>query len=245
MQRTVFILGGIMRLGARRVFYRSNKSKKIITVFLVLIIALVLIFASVFYCMCVLRPLVINMARTKAKEIGVMTINRVVSEKLKKENLDFSDIVNFTYDENGKIAALSSNVSVASRLKSDLAIEVTEAIRKISKSEVGITLGTLSGIDILYGTGPIIPIEIKPYGYANTDIKTKFHEEGINQTAFEVVAEVSSDISILMPTIEKSEKVETTVPIISTVIVGDVPQSYTNVDRDGYEYEDDVLQLKE
>ena len=234
-----------MRLGAKRLFYRSEKTKKIAGVIILLAIALSMISCFLFYSIYVLRPSVINMARAKAKEIGVMTINRVVAEKLQKEDINFSDIASLVYDENGRIAALHSNVSVASKLKSDLALEVTEAIGKISKSEVGITLGTLSGVDILYGTGPIIPIEIKPYGYANADIKTKFHEEGINQTAFEIVAEISSDISILMPTIRKSEKIEAAVPIISTVIVGDVPQSYTNVDRDGYEYEDDVLQLKE
>ncbi len=234
-----------MRLGSRRYLYKSNKSKKIATLILILAIALILFSVFLYYSMCILRPSVINMAKAKAKEIGVMAINRVVSDKLKKEDIDISDIIDFTYLDNGKISALKSNVSTATKLKSDLAVEVTEAIKNLSKSEVGITLGTLSGIDILYGTGPIIPIEIRPYGYADADIKTKFHEEGINQTAFEVVAEISSDVSILMPTISKSETIKTSVPIVSAVIVGDVPQSYTNVDRDGYEYEDDVLQLKE
>ncbi len=234
-----------MRLGAKKIIYRTDKSKKIARLIIFLAIALISVSVMFFYFMNVLRPSVINMAKAKAKEIGVMTINRVVAEKLENENVKFSDIISLTYSENGKISALSSNVSLASKLKSELALEVTEAISKISKSELGITLGTLSGIDILYGTGPVIPIEIKPYGYADTNIQTRFHEEGINQTAFEVIAEVSSDISILMPSINKSEKIKTSVPIVSAVIVGDVPESYTNVDRDGYEYEDDVLQLKQ
>ena len=48
-----------------------------------------------------------------------------------------------------------------------------------------------------------------------------------------------------MPAMNKKSTVETTVPIIQTVIVGDIPESYTNVDRDGYQFEDDVLQLAE
>lgn len=204
-----------------------------------------MIFAFFWYSFCVLRPTVISLAKSKANEIGVMTINRAVSEKLKRENLKVSDILNFTYDESGKITSLSSNVLNATALKSDLALEVTEAIREISKSSVGITLGSLSGIDILYGTGPLVPIHIRPYGYATTDIETRFHEEGINQTAFEIVAKISADVSVLMPTISKSQKITTSVPLMSAVIVGDVPESYTNVDRHGLEYEDDVLQLAE
>lgn len=234
-----------MRLGQRRVFNTHERSKKRGKLLLFFVVVLLFVLLLFWYSFCVLRPVVINMAKAKAKEIGVLTINRVVSEKIKKEGVDFSDIVEYTYDDNGKISSLSSNVSQATVLKSDLAVEVTEAIRGISKSDVGITLGALSGLDILYGTGPIIPIEIRPYGYADADIKTRFHEEGINQTAFEIVAEVTADVSILMPTIRKSEKITTSVPIASAIVVGDVPGSYTNVDRDGYEYEDDVLQLKE
>ena len=234
-----------MRLGATRFFNTTEKSKKRSKLFLLLLIFIIMIFAFFWYSFCVLRPTVISLAKSKANEIGVMTINRAVSEKLKRENLKVSDILNFTYDESGKITSLSSNVLNATALKSDLALEVTEAIREISKSSVGITLGSLSGIDILYGTGPLVPIHIRPYGYATTDIETRFHEEGINQTAFEIVAKISTDVSVLMPTISKSEKITTSVPIMSAVIVGDVPQSYTNVDRHGLEYEDDVLQLAE
>ncbi len=234
-----------MRLGARQILNTSKRAKKRASFIIFLSIIFIAIVITVFYIFYALRPAVINMAKARAKEIGVMTINRVVSEKLKEEGIGFSDLLSYTYDENGKISSLSGNVSIASKLKSELAIEVTEAIRNIDKSEIGITLGTLTGVDILYGTGPEIPIEIKPYGYAETDIKTKFHEEGINQTAFEVVADVSANVSILMPTIARGENITTTVPIVSAIIVGDVPESYTNVDRDGLEYEDDVLQLAE
>ncbi|MBQ3181900.1 MAG: sporulation protein YunB [Clostridia bacterium] len=234
-----------MRLGAKRILSTSKKSQKIAGLILSFGFFFAVGFISLCYVFCVLRPSIVSMAKSRAKEIGVLTLNRVVAEKLKKEDVDINKLIDYTYDESGKISSLSSNVAAATKLKSDLAIEATEAIGKIKKSEVGITLGTLSGIDILYGTGPLIPIEIRPYGYAQADIKTRFHEEGINQTAFEIVAEVSADVSVLMPTIKKSEKITTSVPIVSAVIVGDVPSSYTNVDRDGYEYEDDVLQLAE
>ncbi len=234
-----------MRLGAKRILSASKKSKKIAGLILSFCLFFAIGFISLCYIFCVLRPSVVSMARAQAKQIGVLTLNRVVAEKLSGDNIDINSLVDYTYDESGKISSLSSNVARAAELKSELAIEATEAIGKIKKSEVGLTFGTLSGIDILYGMGPVIPLEIKPYGYADADIKTRFHEEGINQTAFEIVAEVSANVSVLMPTIKTSEKITTTVPIISAVIVGDVPSSYTNVDRDGYEYEDDVLQLAE
>lgn len=234
-----------MRLGARKIIFIKNKQKKCVQIILLVAAFFVLSACAALYTVNVLRPLFFDMARAKANEIGIMTINRVVSEKLKNDGITFSDLVSVTYGDDGKITSCQSSTYLASVLKSDLAKDVTKELSKIQKSEVGITLGSLSGIDILYGTGPIIPIEIRPYGYAKTDLKTKFHEEGINQTAFEIVAEVSCDVSILMPLAQKSEKITTTVPLASAIIVGDVPESYTNVDRDGSEYEDDVLQLAE
>ena len=84
-----------------------------------------------------------------------------------------------------------------------------------------------------------------PYGTAETNIITDFSESGINQTKLDVSISVKADLSILIPTIRKKSTVETTVPILQTVIVGSVPNSYTHVDRDGYAFEDDVLQLAE
>lgn len=234
-----------MRLGSKRYLPAFGKSKKTAGIILGILLFFTVVVFSLFYTLYILRPAVISMAKSRAKEIGIMTLNKVVAEKLKNENINVDDLIEYKYDANGKIASLSGNVITASKLKSELAIEATDAIRNISKSEIGLTLGSLSGVDILYGIGPTIPVEIKPYGYADADIKTKFHQEGINQTAFEIVAQISADVHILMPTISKSEKITTSVPMASAVIVGDVPSSYTNVDRDGYDYEDDVLQLAE
>ena len=234
-----------MRLGTKKYISAPKRSKKAAGVILTLMVMLSGIVFSLVYILYIIQPTVTNLAKARAKEIGIMTLNKVIAEKIEKENIKAEDLIEYTYDANGKISSLSSNVLSATKLKSELAMEVTDAIRSISKSEIGLTLGTLSGVDILYGTGPTVPVEIQPYGYAQTDIKTKFHEEGINQTAFEVVAEITSDVFILMPTIRQSERITTSVPIVSAVIVGDVPSSYTNVDRDGEEYEDDVLQLAE
>ncbi|MBO5733935.1 MAG: sporulation protein YunB, partial [Clostridia bacterium] len=123
--------------------------------------------------------------------------------------------------------------------------EVTEALNGISESQLSIPLGTLSGTDIFYGVGPRVPIKIVPYGYAVADIETRFYDTGINQTAFEVVAKVHANVSVLMPTIRQSMKITASVPVASAVVVGDVPDSYTNVERHGLDYEDDVLELIE
>lgn len=228
-----------------RLFASKRKSKGKRGLVLFLFTALIFVFWGLYYLLCILRPGVLSMAKSRAAEIATTEINRAVSKKLKSENITVSDIVTFTYKENGDIAALSGNVATISRLKSDLAIEVTNAINALSESDLKMPLGTLSGVDIFYGTGPKIPIKIVSYGYAVADIKTKFYDTGINQTIFEVEAEISAQVSVLIPTVGKSQKITTTVPVVSAVVVGDVPESYTNVERHGEDFEDDVLEVLE
>lgn len=234
-----------MRLGNRKILGISNKSTRRAAWVLFFGFVVILLTAGSAYCLYALRPGVTALAKSRAKEIATITVNRAVTEKLKEENIQVSDIMDFTYSEDGKITSASGNVARISQLKSDLALIVTEAIKSISESQLSVPLGSLSGVDILYGTGPRVPLTIAPYGYATADIRTNFSHEGINQTLFEVEAEVTADVSVFMPAIRASEKICASVPVISAIIVGDVPESYTNVERHGEEYEDDVLELLE
>lgn len=222
-----------------------RKRKKVSRSLWLVVLISVLMIVGVFYTLSSIIPNVRKLAVNHAKQIAVITVNEHIAKKLRQENIDYDDIVKFTYSDDGKIRAVSNNISTVNILKSELVQEVTKTIASIDTSQISLPLGTLSGIDFLYGTGPFLPISIKPYGYADADITTDFRSTGINQTIFEVTAHVSANVSVLMPMMKSGAKIETSIPVISTVIVGDVPGSYTNVERFGEEYEEDVLQLAE
>ena len=64
---------------------------------------------------------------------------------------------------------------------------------------------------------------------------------GCGNTSEEAVAE--TEVTTEAQEVTETTQVETTVPVVQTVIVGEVPGSYVNVDRDGQQFEEDVLQL--
>ncbi len=222
-----------------------RRRKRKLHAFWILIIVGLFTFVGVFYTLGSVIPSIRKLAVNHAKQIAVITVNERIAKKLREENIDYDSIVKFTYADDGKIRAVSNNISTVNILKAELAQEVTKAIASIDTSEISLPLGTLTGIDFLYGTGPFFPISIKPYGYADADITTDFRSSGINQTIFEVTANLRANVSVLMPLMKSGAKIKTSIPVISTVIVGDVPGSYTNVERYGEEYEEDVLQLAE
>ena len=205
---------------------------------------ILLFFCTAVYVFSVMRPAFAALAENRAKELAARIINEVVVQQFAQET-DYDDIVSFERSDDNKINAVKSNLAGVSKLKSDLSLDILQKISALNGQQLSVPLGSLMGSDLFAGFGPEIPFEIKPYGTVNTDIQTEFTEAGINQTKLDVTISVKADMSILMPTMRKKSTVETTVPVIQTVIVGDIPQSYTNVDRDGYAFEDDVLQLAE
>ncbi len=211
------------------------------------VVLLVCVFLSAFFCyaLYVMRPAFAALAENRAKEIAISTINQTISQTFASYEMEYGDIVAFERDNDNKINVVKSNLAGISKLKSDLNLEIQKKIAETEQSALKIPLGSLTGNELLIGTGPSVSFRIKPYGNTVTDITTDFSEAGINQTKLDVTVKVTADLSVLMPTMQRKSTVETSVPIIQTVIVGTTPDSYTHVDRDGFSYEDDVLELAE
>lgn len=232
-----------MRLGAKRYIFTKKAQRRKLTASMMILISAFLFLGAFCYFLHVVRPTFAALAENRARQIAVRTINEAVSQKFTAQKTEYGDIVELERDNENRITAVKSDLAGISKLKSDLNLEILQKIASMDKSTLKIPLGSLMGNDIFAGLGPDVSFQIKPYGTAVTDIKTDFSEAGINQTKLDVTVNVKADLSILMPTMQRKSTVETTVPIIQTVIVGNIPDSYTHVDRDGYTYEDDVLEL--
>lgn len=234
-----------MRLGKKRHAFHKHKAPKPYDINLILLLCIGIVIGCFWYLLVAIRPAFIILAENRAKELALYTIHQTVTETMGTDSATHREIVEFTYTADNRINAVNSNLAGISRLKSDLNLNIMQKISAMDSDTLKIPLGSLLGSELFSGLGPTISFSVKPYGTAITDIRTDFTEAGINQTKLDVTVDVSADLSILMPTVRKKSRVETSVPIIQTVIVGDIPDSYTHVDRDGYEFEDDVLELAE
>ena len=232
-----------MRLGSKRYVFTRKTDRTRITRAIIFILLPLSLLSLFLYTVSVIRPAFASLAENRAKQIALRTINETVVELFSNEQTDYHDIVEFERNNDNSINAVKSNLANISKLKSELNLEILKKIDKKDSSELSVPLGSLMGNDLFAGLGPSISFKIKPYGSAVTDISTDFTDAGINQTKLDVTVKVNADFSVLMPTMRKKSSVETTVPIISTVIVGDVPENYTNIEREGLAYEDDVLEV--
>lgn len=232
-----------MRLGNKRYIYTRNSGGVRMKRTCILFFLPLSLLALFLYTVSVIRPAFATLSENRAKQIALRTINETVVEMFSDNETDYHDIVEFERSTDNEINAVKSNLANISKLKSELNLKILKKIAEKDSSDLSVPLGSLMGNDLFAGLGPSISFKIKPYGSVITDISTDFTDAGINQTKLDVTVKVKADFSVLMPTIRKKSTVETTVPIISTVIVGDVPENYTNIEREGLAYEDDVLEV--
>lgn len=90
--------------------------------------------------------------------------------------------------------------------------------------------------------GPNINIQVIPTGNIITEIKNEFESKGINQTVYRIYLELTSKVSIVSEYKTINEEIVNQVLLVETVIVGEVPQSYYNLEGMKMEDVTEVIQ---
>jgi sporulation protein YunB len=175
------------------------------------------------------RPIIEKTTQYQAGITAEGILNAAIADVIDEESFTYDDLVTVKYDESGKVTAIEANMRLINQLKSRTALVINEEIKQIEHHDLNISLGTALGIHMFYGRGPSIPIKLMPKGYADTQILSSFTSAGINQTLHRIIITVTTDISTIIPGYTSSVTVKTTFVVAETVIVGTVPEAFTNV----------------
>ena len=107
------------------------------------------------------------------------------------------------------------------------------------QTQVKLSVGSFTGINLLAGIGPKIPIELSSTGQINTELKTEFISQGINQTLHKIYFQIDCNINILTPFETITQNISNQLLIAENVIIGHIPENYYNFD--GLSQPDDLL----
>ena len=88
--------------------------------------------------------------------------------------------------------------------------------------------GSFTGFKLLSGKGPGVPIRISSIWNVETDLRSEFTSQGINQTLHRVYLQVECEVRILTPYEDITEKIKNQVLNAENVIVGRIPNTYYN-----------------
>ena len=203
---------------------RKCKNMRVV-LFLLLAFLTIIAFACEKY---VMPTLEITAADAAAAKVNI-AIAKAVNEIMDNGKDKFSGITNVVYDKNNSVKAIETDSIKLNALKSELESELGEKTHELTKGKVEISFGTLLGYEYTIGTGPKIPLEFDIENLTLGEYSDKFESAGINQTKYSVMLTVSTDIIVLIPWKPQTKTVKTDIVIAQTVIVGNAPNSYTNV----------------
>lgn len=173
------------------------------------------------------NPLTEELALAKISDVASNVINEAVSRQIEEGNVQYDDLVSLKWDSDGKITALTTNMQEMNRLKTQLLTILDDDIYDISDDEISIPMGNLTGVQLLSGRGGTIPVKIVAVSSSDANFRGEFEDAGINQTIHRIMMDVALDLIILLPSGTVRDRVTTEVCVAETVLLGQVPQSYT------------------
>ena len=171
-----------------------------------------------------------QIAVSDACDIMTMEVNAAITQVLEEGDYDADWFVRFEKNEAGEVTAISSNMTPVNALSAELLDRVI-GLTGNRKITVSIPAGNLTGLSLLMGRGPGIPVEIMVLTSSHVEFRNNIVTAGINQTKHQISLLVIVDIDVLVPWGSESAQVCTELLIADTVVVGQVPETYLNFDQ--------------
>ena len=176
-----------------------------------------------------LRKILEPYSVSTAKRIIVAATDAAVLEVLKDNEISYEKIANLSTDSGGNVTSLQIDTTLINILKSNISNKLTQQLNSREDYVLKIPIGTIIGNEFTVGRGPSISFKMKLSAAVKTDFKSNFYNAGINQVLHQILIEVKYDGFILIPWFRESFSDKTDYIAAQTVIVGVVPDAFTNV----------------
>jgi len=176
-----------------------------------------------------LQPILTEMATATSRDIVTQAINDAINRRLSDGTLSYDSLITLEKDDSGAITALTTDMAKINTLQAEITNEVIDAVSEMGSARLRVPLGNIIGGSWLSGRGPGIPFKVVSLATSSAKFENAFESAGINQTKHKILIDVTVDVSILMPGKTTKTQVQSQVLVAETVIVGDVPNSYVNL----------------
>ncbi len=179
-----------------------------------------------------LTKVVLTLAQAQARATAVRILNEAASELLSTGDVTYDALMQVTSDGSGQVRLIQANTPVMNRLAAQVSLLAQERLRSGPEESVRIPLGSALGLTLFAGAGPKIEVRILPVGSVHAEFHTDFQSAGINQTRHRVSLLLTAQVQLVIPTGAQTVAVSTQVAMAESIIVGEVPETFTDVGND-------------
>ena len=206
----------------------KRKKRKSLLIFLLFII-FIAILSGVFLLKLneTMLPQALAIADMQMKSTVNEAILNAVQETIDAMELTTVSFYKKSVDENGKLNSISVDTLVVNQFCNKIVVQISKEIGEMNKQTIKVPLGVSLGIELLANSGPEYSMTIRPLGNAVVNYESSFESAGINQIHFQLWLNVESTIQVINPLQQNQITVSRKIPLVSTIITGDIPSIYT------------------
>ena len=208
---------------SRKVYVLRGRMLMLFAIIFILIVVYLFVYNTCF------SGTIKEKARVKANYVAISAINQTTEKLLLDAEFDEENFFTTENKINGTVSKVTVDSKTANLFKAKLSQGVLDMIDKYGKEVIEMAPFSSYGYSFV-PFGIRIPVLVVPIEILSLDFKSELVDSGINQTLYRLNIEVEIAVKLLLPIGSEIFNVKTTVPVVQTVIVGDIPDSYTNVE---------------
>lgn len=178
-----------------------------------------------------LRPVVAKIAAAQAQNTMTAVVENAITADLAARQVSYGDFITIQRDGEGVITALTTDMANMNLLRAELTAAILEAISEVDVSDVQVPLGSLFDLEPLWAKGPALTAKAMTVGTVRAEFDSQLTSAGVNQTLHRIWLEVDVPMTLLLPGGEVETELHTRLCVAETVIVGKVPDTYLQLDR--------------
>lgn len=204
---------------------KINLSKEYKLVLAVLITAIL----TVCYLVKTIGPTFNQLCLNEAKSVATQIVHETIDEVMEKYG--YNDLVTLVKDKEEKIVSMQANIAIINKIISQISLKIQDKIDNTPNRDIYIRLGSFTGIKLLSGRGPKVPIRISSIGNINTEVASEFTSTGINQSIHRIFTNITCKIEVLTPFNTISNEIEEKIILAENVIIGNIPENYLDIGK--------------
>ena len=206
--------------------HRTHKrTKKALLLSIGLLVLLFVVFSLVLSAN--MRPAMTALAEARIRSVAVRAMNEAIFAAMEND-VAFSELVEVKTNENG-VYLCNLNTQKMNLMASSCSQDAQERISQLGEQGITVPFGTITGISFLSGKGPFFKVVFTPVGSVKSEYRSDASTSGINQTLYRIYLTLTASVRLVLPGVSESISVSCEAAIAESLIVGNVPQVYTNV----------------
>lgn len=209
--------------------FRSNKGLRLKRAVLMLLVVAVIASTFIVYVDFQLREVAKAFAKSAVKTALINATNRSCERIMNEASVSYGDLAVISRNEKGLATSVEINTVAANRLKAQLTNEIAKELSLISTQTFSIPLSAAFGIYYSSFKTPTLCYTVHITTTVTSDFKSNFYSAGINQVLHQIVLNVGLESDLAMLSDKTENRCSTNFLIAQTVIVGAVPEAFTEV----------------